>query len=153
MNEAEFRAHAEAEGFREPESRIQPANRFFDTHAHEDDLMVLVTEGTVTVDYGDRQETFGPGDMCQVAPGIEHTDAVGAEGASFILAWRTPASAARQLPNLPTPPIYRGNRRLLAITFGSTASARSTQSHRAGRVSRGSIRSWIDRDSARGTAE
>jgi len=90
MNEAEFRAYAEDEGFREPENRNLPPNRFFDTHTHKEDLIVLVAEGTLTVDYGDRQETFTAGDMCQVAPGVEHTDAAGAEGASFILAWRAP---------------------------------------------------------------
>lgn len=91
MNEVEFRAYAQVEGFREPEFRQHPPNRFFDTHAHKDDLIVLITEGALTVDYGDRQETFGPGEMCQVAPGINHTDKAGPDGARFILAWRTPA--------------------------------------------------------------
>ena len=45
MNEAEFRTYASDEGFREPENRIQPPNRFFDTHAHKEDLIVLVTRG------------------------------------------------------------------------------------------------------------
>jgi len=90
MNEPEFRVYAEAEGFREPETRIHPPHKFFDTHAHKDDLIVLVREGSLAVDYGDRLDVFGPGDMCQVAPGIDHTDKAGPEGASFILAWRTP---------------------------------------------------------------
>lgn len=94
MNEAEFRAHAEAEGFRAPETRTQPPNRLFDTHTHKDDLIVLVTAGTLTVDYGDRQDVFGPGDMCQVEPGIDHTDQAGPDGASYVLAWRTPAAGA-----------------------------------------------------------
>jgi hypothetical protein len=46
----------------------------------------------MTVDYGDRRETFTTGDMCQVAPGVEHTDFAGDEGASYFLAWRTPAT-------------------------------------------------------------
>lgn len=92
MNEAEFRTYASDEGFREPESRIQPPNRFFDTHAHKEDLIVLVTEGAMTVDYGGRQETFTPGEMCQVALGVEHIDFAGAEGASYFLAWRTAAA-------------------------------------------------------------
>lgn len=92
MNEAEFRIYAKAEGFREPETRVHPPNRFFDNHVHKDDLIVLVTEGALTVDYGDRQDVFGPGDMCQVDPGVEHTDKAGENGASFILAWRTPGA-------------------------------------------------------------
>lgn len=94
MNETEFRAHATADGFRKPETRTQPPNRFFPTHAHDDDLIVLVTAGALTVDYGDRQDVFGPGDMCQVAPGVEHTDKAGPDGASYILAWRTPAATS-----------------------------------------------------------
>lgn len=93
MNETEFRAHAKAAGFREPEVRSQPPGRFFETHAHDDDLIILVTEGSVTVDYGDEQEAFGPGDMCEVKHGLTHRDAMGSEGASYILAWRTPLPA------------------------------------------------------------
>ena len=92
MNESEFRAFARDEGFREPEKRSQPPDRFFDTHVHKEDLIVLVIDGAMTVDYGDRQDTFTAGDMCQVAPGIEHTDFAGTEGAVYFLAWRTPAN-------------------------------------------------------------
>ena len=88
MNEAEFRAFAAAEGYDAPDARTQPANKFFDTHAHEKDLIVLITAGEFAVDYGDDKTIFGPGDMCQVKAGVDHTDAVGPDGASYILAWR-----------------------------------------------------------------
>ncbi len=88
MNEDEFRCHAKAEGYREPEARSLPANKFFDTHAHGEDLIVLITKGTFTVAYGEEKTVFGPGDMCQVASGVDHTDAIGPEGAKYILAWR-----------------------------------------------------------------
>ena len=88
MNEAEFRAYAAAEGYDQPEPRTQPAGKFFDTHTHERDLIVLIQQGTFAVDYGDRKDEFGPGDMCYVAPKVEHTDQAGPEGASYLLAWR-----------------------------------------------------------------
>ncbi len=88
MNEVEFRAYAKAEGYREPEVRSQPANKFFDTHAHEEDLIVLITAGKFVVDYGDNKSVFGPGEMCHVVAGVDHTDAVGPDGASYVLAWR-----------------------------------------------------------------
>jgi mannose-6-phosphate isomerase-like protein (cupin superfamily) len=88
MNDAEFRAYAAAEGYDEPEARSQPPGKFFDTHTHERDLIVLIQEGTFTVDYGDRKDEFGPGDMCYVAPKVDHTDQAGPEGASYLLAWR-----------------------------------------------------------------
>ncbi len=88
MNETEFRAYAAAEGYDEPEARSQPAGKFFDSHTHERDLIVLIQEGTFTVDYGDRKDEFGPGDMCYVAPKVDHTDQAGPEGASYLLAWR-----------------------------------------------------------------
>ena len=88
MTEAEFRAYAKAEEYREPEARSLPPNKFFDTHAHDDDLIVLITAGSFVVDYGEEKSTFGPGDMCHVAPGVDHTDTAGPEGASYILAWR-----------------------------------------------------------------
>ena len=90
MNETEFRNFARKEGFREPEVRTQPPGRFFESHAHEDDLIVLVTAGSVTVGYGETHYTFEPGDMCEVKHGIPHTDAMGPDGASYILAWRSP---------------------------------------------------------------
>ena len=77
-------------GFASQKRAIHPPHKFFDTHAHKDDLIVLVREGSLTVDYGDRLDVFGPGDMCQVAPGVDHTDKAGPEGASFVLAWRMP---------------------------------------------------------------
>ena len=88
MNETEFRAYAKAEGYREPEVRSLPADKFFDTHAHSEDLIVLITEGSFVVDYGNDRNEFGPGDMCYVAPGVDHTDKAGPQGASYVLAWR-----------------------------------------------------------------
>jgi quercetin dioxygenase-like cupin family protein len=88
MNESEFRSYAKSEGYDEPEVRSLPANKFFDTHAHDRDLIVLITAGSFTVDYGTQSSVFGPGDMCHVAPGVDHTDTAGAEGASYVLAWR-----------------------------------------------------------------
>jgi len=89
MNNLEFHAYAKAEAYREPEARSLPADRFFDTHAHKEHLIVLIETGSFTVDYGDNQSVFGPGDMCYVAPGVEHTDQAGPDGASYVLAWRT----------------------------------------------------------------
>jgi quercetin dioxygenase-like cupin family protein len=88
MNETEFRAYAATEGFDTPENRTQPPGKFFDTHAHERDLIVLITEGQFTVAYDDHTDVFGPGDMCQVAPGIVHTDEAGPNGVNYVLAWR-----------------------------------------------------------------
>jgi quercetin dioxygenase-like cupin family protein len=88
MNEAEFRTYAAAEKYDAPEVRTQPPGKFFDTHAHERDLIVLITEGQFTVAYPDHTDVFGPGDMCYVAPGVEHTDEAGPDGASYVLAWR-----------------------------------------------------------------
>ena len=90
MNETEFRAFAQKAGFREPEVRSQPPGRFFEMQAHDDDLIVLVTAGSVTVDYGEAQYTFELGEMCEVNHGVSHTDAMGPDGASYVLAWRTP---------------------------------------------------------------
>tara|TARA_R110002073_G_scaffold321820_1_gene498098 strand:+ start:825 stop:1112 length:288 start_codon:yes stop_codon:yes gene_type:complete len=94
MTEDEFHAYAQAEGYRQPQARTQPAHKLFDTHAHRDDLIVLVTEGSLTVKYADRTEVFGPGDMCYVSPGVDHTDQAGPNGASYVLAWRSVDSAA-----------------------------------------------------------
>ena len=88
LNEAEFRAYAKAEGYREPEARSLPPNKLFDTQAHDEDLIVLITKGSFAVAHGAARTTFGPGEMCQVAAGVDHTDRAGPEGASYILAWR-----------------------------------------------------------------
>ena len=57
-------------------------------HVHERDLIVLIQEGAFIVDYGDRKDEFGPGDMCYVAPNVKHTDQAGPEGATYLMAWR-----------------------------------------------------------------
>jgi quercetin dioxygenase-like cupin family protein len=92
MTESEFSAHAKTEGYREPESRSLPTDKFVDTHAHQEDLLVLITAGSFVVGYGDDRHEFGVGDMCHVAPGIEHADQAGPQGASYVLAWRQPLS-------------------------------------------------------------
>jgi mannose-6-phosphate isomerase-like protein (cupin superfamily) len=88
MDEAEFRCYAKAEGYDEAELRSLPANTFFDTHAHDRDLIVLITAGSFIVDYGVDHSVFSPGDVCHVASGVEHTDTTGPQGASYVLAWR-----------------------------------------------------------------
>ncbi len=60
MNEAEFRRYAKAEGYDEPEPRSLPANKFFDTHAHDRDLIVLITAGSFVVDYGGENSVVIP---------------------------------------------------------------------------------------------
>ena len=45
MNETQFRPFAKADGYREPDSRSLPANKFFETHAHDEDLIVLINAG------------------------------------------------------------------------------------------------------------
>ncbi len=88
MTEAEFCRYAAQEGFDEPQQRSLPADKFFDTHAHDRDLVVLIKQGTFTVGYAEESLTFSPGQMCSVAIGVEHTDTAGPKGASYVLAWR-----------------------------------------------------------------
>lgn len=88
MTEAEFRAYAKAEGYAEPEDKTQPADAFYDLHAHPLDLLVFMRDGRFTVDYGDRAESIGAGEMCAVPKRVDHTDAFGAGQNDYLIAWR-----------------------------------------------------------------
>ena len=63
MDEQEFRAYARQEGYREPEHMVRKPNHFFALHAHKEDLIFWIEKGVYIVDYGEKKDVFGPGDM------------------------------------------------------------------------------------------
>ena len=88
LDEAEFKEYALTNGYAAPELRSLPANKFFKSHKHNDDLILLIQSGEFTVTTGSKTEVFGAGDMCLVNANLEHTDQVGDKEINNWLAWR-----------------------------------------------------------------
>lgn len=67
----------------------QKPNTVFGPHVHGDDeLRIMVLAGAITVARGNEAETFTAGQHCVVAAGCMHSDIIGPEGASYIVARR-----------------------------------------------------------------
>jgi quercetin dioxygenase-like cupin family protein len=57
-------------------------------HPHDWSTLLLVTQGSLTLAFEDREVALVPGDWCAVGPGELHSEQTGAEGAVAILATR-----------------------------------------------------------------
>jgi quercetin dioxygenase-like cupin family protein len=85
MNKSEFDAQLRADGYTEIETKSvapKPAN---DSHGHGFAVRGLVLAGAFTVIQDGISTTYRPGEVFMVAPGREHSEEVGAEGAQILV--------------------------------------------------------------------
>lgn len=92
MTEADFRAAAAAKGYAEPAEKTWEPGMLNAGHTHEFDLFLLITKGSMSLDV-DRPDgagtvTCGPGDTIEVPGDVRHTEKVGADGVTFLVARR-----------------------------------------------------------------
>ena len=79
-----FKAGLRADGFGEPVERtLQPDGDHGD-HTHPFEVRALVTEGSLTLRWDGRAETYGPGDIFRMAPHHPHSEEVGPLGVRYI---------------------------------------------------------------------
>ncbi len=85
MDEATFKAQAEAEGYGGFAIRDWEPGMVNDMHTHDFSASILVLDGALTVTYEDGSEkTCRAGDCNALAAGIPHAEKVGPEGVRFI---------------------------------------------------------------------
>ena len=90
MNEQAYRAAAAAKGYGAPEQKTWAANVFRDPHAHDTDLFLYVQAGAITLHIAGDPEprTCRAEDAIEVAAGLAHTEQVGEDGVTFLIASR-----------------------------------------------------------------
>lgn len=85
MEAQAFERQLRADGYSEIETKEQQPKPENSTHVHDCSVRGLVLEGVFLIRLDGRQITFGPGDVFDVAQGVEHTEQVGPDGARLLI--------------------------------------------------------------------
>jgi quercetin dioxygenase-like cupin family protein len=90
MNEEQFRQKLRDEGYTEPEvHEVEPeSEKFLKMHTHDQSTMSLVLSGEFTMITESGSRTYKQGDWCENPAGTLHTERIGPEGATALVAKR-----------------------------------------------------------------
>lgn len=88
MNEEQFRQRAHDQGYGEVQAKEYVPNRDGPLHAHEFSVMLLVVEGEFSLAFEDGTTDYRPGEVCELAASVIHTERAGPTGAKVLVAKR-----------------------------------------------------------------
>lgn len=83
MDRAAFEAELQREGRQLVTVSMQPG-QVNPEHAHDFDARLMVVAGEMTVDFGDRRNTYTCGDTFRVSLGHRHSEQAGPDGATYV---------------------------------------------------------------------
>jgi len=83
MIDDDFLAGLRADGFCEPVERALPPAGDNGEHVHPFEVRALVTEGSLTLRWDGREETYGPGEVFRMAANHPHSEEVGPAGVRY----------------------------------------------------------------------
>jgi len=86
MNEAQFRKELRERGYGEAQLMDIKPGPAMDMHAHDQSILTYVVSGEWTLILESETTTFGPGDLCENKVGTMHTERIGPDGVSVLLA-------------------------------------------------------------------
>ena len=84
MNQAEFEAELNHQGYLEVVDRRMHGNELNPDHAHEFDARVLVIEGEMTIASDAAERTYRAGEAFAIAAGRRHAERSGPQGARYL---------------------------------------------------------------------
>ena len=90
MTSETFREELVRDGYLDIETKVIGPNVSVPMHSHPYDVRALVLEGEAVIDCGAGPRTFRPGDIVEVAGGVEHTEKYGPQGYAFLVGRRHP---------------------------------------------------------------
>ncbi|MDG1274746.1 MAG: cupin domain-containing protein, partial [Alphaproteobacteria bacterium] len=76
MDRAHFQEQVEKDGYKVKE-KTMVAGTINLEHTHPFDAQLFVLSGHITIGQDDRENIFGPGDICSVEANIKHSEKVG----------------------------------------------------------------------------
>jgi quercetin dioxygenase-like cupin family protein len=85
MDKDAFEAKLKADGFTVIEAKTLDARPANHEHGHDHTVRGLVMAGAFTVVCSGRPRTYRPGEIFEVAKGVEHSEEIGSEGAEVII--------------------------------------------------------------------
>ncbi len=92
MTPDSFREELLRDGYLDIETKTMAPGTSVPLHSHPYDVRALVLAGEAVIDCGGDPRTFRPGDVVEVAGGVEHTENYGAQGYTFLVGRRHPKS-------------------------------------------------------------
>ncbi|GAC1539147.1 MAG: hypothetical protein NVS2B4_19100 [Ramlibacter sp.] len=91
MNEEQFRQRAQEQGYGDVQIKDYAPNRDGPLHTHEFSVMLLVVGGQFSLAFENGTTDYRPGEVCDLAANVMHTERAGPSGAKVLLAKRGPA--------------------------------------------------------------
>ena len=85
MNGEQFRKRAQEQGYGDFQTKAYVPNNDGPLHAHEFSVVLLVVHGQFTLAFEDGKSDFRPGEVCELAANVIHTERVGPHGANVLL--------------------------------------------------------------------
>ncbi len=92
MSRDEFETGLRRDGYELGEKTLGPDHASA-PHAHEFDVRLLVLDGALTLALDDGSQTYGVGQICNLAAGTTHEERTQADGAHYLVGRRVPANA------------------------------------------------------------
>ena len=89
MNEEQFRQRAQEQGYGNFQIRDYVSNNDGHLHTHDFSVMLLVIQGQFALAFEDGTTDYRPGEVCELAANVIHTERTGPAGAKVLLAKRT----------------------------------------------------------------
>jgi len=86
MNEERIRQVAHEQGYVDLQSKDYVPNTDGPLHRHDFSVIVLIVEGHFTLAFENGTSNYLPGDVCELAANVMHTERAGPEGAKVLLA-------------------------------------------------------------------
>ena len=93
MNEERFRQLAQEQGYGDFQAKDYVPNNDGPLHTHEFSVMLLVVGGNFTLAFQEGTTNYRPGEVCELAANVMHTERAGPEGATVLLAKRWAGSS------------------------------------------------------------
>jgi quercetin dioxygenase-like cupin family protein len=88
MDRSAFEAALAADGFAGPFPRRMEAGETQPEHSHPFAARLWIEAGAFHLTQHGETRVFGPGEVCEVPAGVPHAEAVGPEGASYLVGRR-----------------------------------------------------------------
>ncbi len=90
MNEKEFLELLRTEGYEGTEDFSMEPNEVDNEHAHDEDTIALVVEGSIVIEKSSGDVTCNVGDTVKYPAGEPHIEKAGPNGVKALVGWRDP---------------------------------------------------------------
>lgn len=88
MNKELFLARVADQGFNAPQEKRWAPNLEVEMHTHDQEIILVIIEGQLSLIKEDGVEVYNPGDFCALASGTLHAEKTDSRGATGWIAFK-----------------------------------------------------------------